>query len=100
MSRTDEQSQGAGTQDIADRWGHADQRQPFRAAVDRPKPYSREDLCQRLERLPRGHPSSPYNADGSRKPPPPRLRDLELPLPGEDSGGPDGDDEGENGELG
>jgi len=29
--------------------------------------------------LPRGHPSSPYHADGSRKPPPPNLRALELP---------------------
>jgi hypothetical protein len=32
-----------------------------------------------LETLPPGHPSSPYLADGSRRPPPPRLRDLELP---------------------
>jgi predicted kinase len=48
---------------------------------DRPRPWSREDLQQRLERLPLGHPSSPYNADGSRKPPPPNLRALELPTP-------------------
>jgi hypothetical protein len=39
-----------------------------------------------LERLPYGHPSSPYNSDGSRKPPVPDLRSLELPLPSEDSG--------------
>jgi hypothetical protein len=38
-----------------------------------------------LERLPYGHPSSPYNSDGSRKPPVPDLRSLELPLPSEDS---------------
>jgi len=35
-----------------------------------------------LERLPPGHPSSAWNADGTRRPPPPRLQDLELPLPG------------------
>jgi hypothetical protein len=46
---------------------------------------SRADLRLRLERLPAGHPSSPYNDDGTRKLPEPRLRDLELPLPGHDS---------------
>ena len=35
-----------------------------------------------LERLPPGHPSSPWAADGTRRPPPPRLQDLELALPG------------------
>ncbi len=35
-----------------------------------------------LEKLPPGHPSSAWNADGTRRPPPPRLEDLELPLPG------------------
>ena len=35
-----------------------------------------------LEKLPPGHPSSARNADGTRRPPPPRLQDLELPLPG------------------
>jgi hypothetical protein len=47
-------------------------------STDRPRPYSYADLHQRLERLPRGHPSCPFNADGSRKPPPPNLRELEL----------------------
>ena len=42
-----------------------------------------DDLTQRLERLPPGHPSSPYNDDGTRKPPVPRLADRELPLPDE-----------------
>jgi hypothetical protein len=56
--------------------------QPFPAAADRPTPYSRHDLRQRLERLPPGHPSCPYHAGGSRKPPPPDLRELELPLQG------------------
>jgi hypothetical protein len=41
------------------------------------------DLTQRLERLPPGHPSSPYNDDGTRKPPVARLADRELPLPDE-----------------
>ena len=70
MSRTDEQ-------------GGYDQRQVGPAPGDRPAPYSYADLQERLNRLPRGHPSSNYNADGSRRPPPLRLRDLELPLPGD-----------------
>jgi predicted kinase len=70
VSRTDEQR------------GY-DQRQVGQAPGDRPAPYSYADLQERLERLPRGHPSSNYHADGSRKPPPLRLRDLELPLPGD-----------------
>jgi hypothetical protein len=41
------------------------------------------DLQARLERLPAGHPSSPYRDDGSRKPPPPDLAEHELPLPDE-----------------
>ena len=41
------------------------------------------DLAARLERLPIGHPSSPYRDDGSRKPPRPDLSKYELPLPGE-----------------
>ena len=39
------------------------------------------DLPARLERLPVGHPSSPYRDDGSRKPRPPDLANYELPLP-------------------
>ena len=35
-------------------------------------------LRDRLERLPPGHPSSPYEADGSRREPGPRLRDLDT----------------------
>lgn len=42
------------------------------------------DLGRRLERLPHGHPSSPYHDDGTPKPPLVRLKNLELPLPGED----------------
>jgi hypothetical protein len=39
------------------------------------------DLRRRLELLPYGHPSSPYHDDGERKPPPPRLKHLELAPP-------------------
>jgi predicted kinase len=35
-------------------------------------------LRDRLERLPPGHPSSPYEADGSRRESAPRLRDLDT----------------------
>jgi hypothetical protein len=45
---------------------------------------SAEDLGRRLERLPHGHPSSPYHDDGTPKPPLVRLKNLELPLPGEE----------------
>jgi len=41
------------------------------------------DLTARLERLPVGHPSSPYRDDGSRKPSPLDLSKYELPLPDE-----------------
>jgi hypothetical protein len=41
------------------------------------------DLQGRLERLPVGHPSSPYRGDGSRKPSPPDLAQYEIPLPDE-----------------
>ncbi len=51
------------------------------AVAERPAPGSLADLRQRLERLPYGHPSSPYHVDGERKPPPPRLRHLELAPP-------------------
>src|SRR5215467_8164493 len=51
------------------------------AVSSRPQPGSLADFRQRLERLPYGHPSSPYHVDGERKPPPPRLRHLELAPP-------------------
>jgi hypothetical protein len=50
--------------------------------ADRPERGSLADLRRRLELLPSGHPSSPYNDDLTRKPPVPRLKDLELPLHG------------------
>jgi hypothetical protein len=53
-------------------------------AADRPARGSTADLRQRLERLPQGHPSSPYHDDGTPKPPLARLKNLELPLPGEE----------------
>jgi hypothetical protein len=51
------------------------------ATPERPAPGSLADLRQRLERLPYGHPSSPYHVDGERKPPPYRLKHLELAPP-------------------
>src|SRR5215831_13575869 len=50
--------------------------------ADRPERGSLVDLRQRLERLPAGHPSSPYHDDLSRKLPVASLKDLELPLHG------------------
>src|SRR5215471_336144 len=58
----------------------------------REAPAQSGDLQGRLERLPVGHPSSPYRDDGSRKTPPPDLAQYELPLPDElpsDSDRPD-----------
>jgi hypothetical protein len=51
------------------------------ARPERLVPGSLADLRQRLERLPYGHPSSPYHGDGERKPPPYRLKHLELAPP-------------------
>jgi len=50
--------------------------------ADRPERGSLADLRQRLERLPAGHPSSPYHDDLTRKRPVTSLKDLELPLQG------------------
>jgi hypothetical protein len=36
------------------------------------------ELRSRLMDLPRGHPSSPFNEDGSPRPPVPRLQDLDV----------------------
>jgi hypothetical protein len=49
----------------------------------REAPAQSADLQSRLERLPAGHPSSPYHGDGSRKPSPPDVADYELLLPDE-----------------
>jgi predicted kinase len=76
VARTDEHYPSPGRPDATDRAVRFDQE-----PGERPRPGSRKDLQDRLDRLPPGHPSSPYNADGSRRPPPPRLRDYELPPP-------------------
>jgi hypothetical protein len=52
------------------------------------------DLRQRLERLPPGHPSSPYNDDGSRKPPVPDPFEHDYPIPGDPDYAPADDDAG------
>jgi hypothetical protein len=51
---------------------------------DRPARGSLTELRLRLERLPAGHPSSPYDETGARRPAPEQLRQLELPLADED----------------
>jgi hypothetical protein len=57
----------------------------------RPREYDRvhAELQERMERLPPGHPSSPYNGDGSRKPPVPNPFEHELPIPGDPDYEPD-----------
>lgn len=45
--------------------------------------WSAAGLRDRLSHLPAGHPSAPLRADGARRPAPPDLRALELPLPGD-----------------
>jgi hypothetical protein len=47
------------------------------------------DLQERMERLPPGHPSSPYNEDGSRKPPAPDPFQNDSPIPGDPDYSPD-----------
>jgi hypothetical protein len=51
------------------------------APAGRPAAGSMGDLLARLDRLPDGHPSSPYEDGGLAKPPPHRLRQFELGLP-------------------
>ncbi len=48
---------------------------------ENPKPGSAADLRARSDRLAPGHPSSPVEADGTRKPAAPRLQDIALPEP-------------------
>jgi hypothetical protein len=50
---------------------------------DRPASAENQRRTRALEALPPGHPSSPYQADGSRRPAEPSLRSLELPIPDE-----------------
>ena len=52
--------------------------------ADRPARGSLAELRLRLERLPAGHPSSPYDETGARRPAAEQLRQLELPLADED----------------
>jgi hypothetical protein len=61
----------------------ADRTQADRTQADRRLSAADERRMRVLEAFPPGHPSSPYLADGSRRPPVPSLRSLELPLPDE-----------------
>ena len=58
-----------------------EQEQPREADRPREAQPQQAELSARLERLPIGHPSSPYRDDGIHKPPPPDLSKYELPLP-------------------
>lgn len=60
-----------------------EQARPREADQPRESRVQTADLQARRERLPVGHPSSPYRDDGSRKPPAPDLTQYELPLPDE-----------------
>jgi hypothetical protein len=53
------------------------------------------ELQERMERLPPGHPSSPYNGDGSPKPPVPDPFEHDLPIPGDPDYQPDAADTSE-----
>ena len=59
----------------------------FSYAAEQPERGSIADLRRRMERLPPGHPSSPYNDDMTPKPPVARLKNLELPLHGTEQSG-------------
>jgi predicted kinase len=63
-----------------DEWATRDE--PFQGAdqqpLDRRDSTSPDQLRERIDRLPPGHPSSPYDADGTPRQPIPRLRDLET----------------------
>jgi hypothetical protein len=76
----DDRTQADRTQ--ADRT-QADRTQADRTQADRRLSAADERRMRVLEAFPPGHPSSPYLADGSRRPPVPSLRSLELPLPDE-----------------
>ena len=101
MSRSDDQlanrppGVGQASPHVPDQ---ANQREPDPVSPREPDPVSRREpdpvsrrepdpimaeLQERMERLPPGHPSSPYNDDGSPKPPLPDLSDYELPIPGD-----------------
>ena len=59
-------------------------RAPLPWETERPAADSIAELRLRLERLPDGHPSSPYADDGRMKLPVARLKDLELPPSADD----------------
>jgi hypothetical protein len=59
----------------------------FSYSPEQPERGSIADLRRRMERLPPGHPSSPYNDDMTPKAPVTRLKNLELPLHGSEQGG-------------
>jgi hypothetical protein len=80
----------AGSRDnVAEQERGPDAARPRESDHPREAPAQSADLQSRVERLPVGHPSSPFRDDGSRKPPPPDLADYELPFPNEVPAGPE-----------
>jgi hypothetical protein len=65
-------------------------------STDRVRPHAPDkvdpELVKRMENLPYGHPSSPYNADGTRRPPVPNPFKNDYPIPGDPDYDPDGPD--------
>jgi hypothetical protein len=66
-----------------------DRPEPVRADTPRSNDRRTDDLARRLESLPDGHPSSPYDADGTRRDSPDRLRDLDTDADPDDDARPD-----------
>jgi predicted ABC-type ATPase len=89
MSRAPDESLTDGSSEATDR------RPVERRDVPRPP----DTLDQRLDELPPGHPSSPYDADGGRRQPVPRLRDLEIADDYGDMSEPSADDDDHLGDF-
>jgi hypothetical protein len=77
------QDQVAGLEQPVRETARPDTRSARETDVPREGRAATDTLHERLERLPPNHPSSPFREDGSRKPPPPDLRNLGLALPDE-----------------
>ncbi|HEU5416259.1 MAG TPA: zeta toxin family protein [Streptosporangiaceae bacterium] len=58
--------------------GWPDEADQHAADIPRRSDGRADGLARRLESLPDGHPSSPYDTDGTRREPPTRLRDLDT----------------------
>jgi hypothetical protein len=80
-ARIDQPQMPDAENDLADPKPDSDESQ---RSSDDPQLGSAHDMRSRLRDLPHGHPSSPYNEDGSRRPPVLGLRAIDLPRAEED----------------